>query len=134
MGVGGARSDRTPGLLAASAAPPGNPPPPLPRARAGLWVTPGRQVTANGGGRLSWQAAVRASGTRQNVPAPLIPIAASPRWRRCRRAMDRQAMAAAGSEGAGGPGPGPAGGWRPPRVAGAPPAGSRQPSVETLDR
>ncbi|XP_036160160.1 myotubularin-related protein 1 isoform X6 [Myotis myotis] len=47
--------------------------------------------------------------------------------------MDRQAAAAAGSEGAGGPGPGPAGGWRPPRVAGAPPAGSRQPSVETLD-
>ncbi|XP_059534983.1 myotubularin-related protein 1 isoform X1 [Myotis daubentonii] len=47
--------------------------------------------------------------------------------------MDRQAAAAAGSEGAGGPGPGPAGGWRTPRVAGAPPAGSRQPSVETLD-
>ncbi|XP_037009290.1 myotubularin-related protein 1 isoform X6 [Artibeus jamaicensis] len=52
--------------------------------------------------------------------------------------MDRPAAtAAAGSEGAGGPGPGPgpgpAGGWRPPRVPGVPAAGSRQPSVETLD-
>ncbi|XP_054437781.1 myotubularin-related protein 1 isoform X4 [Pteronotus mesoamericanus] len=43
------------------------------------------------------------------------------------------AAAAAGSEGAGGPGPGPTGGWRPPRVPGVPAAGSRQPSVETLD-
>ncbi|XP_045676430.1 myotubularin-related protein 1 isoform X7 [Phyllostomus hastatus] len=51
--------------------------------------------------------------------------------------MDRPtaAAAAAGSEGAGGPGPGPgpAGGWRSPRVPGVPAAGSRQPSVETLD-
>ncbi|XP_036915650.1 myotubularin-related protein 1 isoform X9 [Sturnira hondurensis] len=52
--------------------------------------------------------------------------------------MDRPAAtAAAGSEGAGGPGPGPgpgpAGAWRPPRVPGVPAAGSRQPSVETLD-
>ncbi|XP_028338409.1 phosphatidylinositol-3-phosphate phosphatase MTMR1 isoform X1 [Physeter macrocephalus] len=52
--------------------------------------------------------------------------------------MDRPAAAAAaaaagGGEGGGGLGPGPAGGRRPPRVAGAPAAGSRQPSVETLD-
>uniref|UniRef100_A0A8C8X5N9 Myotubularin related protein 1 n=1 Tax=Panthera leo TaxID=9689 RepID=A0A8C8X5N9_PANLE len=51
--------------------------------------------------------------------------------------MDRPAAAAAaaaaGSEGGGGPGPVPAGGRRPPRGAGAPAAGSRQPSVETLD-
>ncbi|XP_032186948.1 myotubularin-related protein 1 isoform X9 [Mustela erminea] len=43
------------------------------------------------------------------------------------------AAAAAGSEGGGGPGPGPAGGRKPPRGAGGPAAGSRQPSVETLD-
>ncbi|XP_073654868.1 phosphatidylinositol-3-phosphate phosphatase MTMR1 isoform X1 [Tursiops truncatus] len=52
--------------------------------------------------------------------------------------MDRPAAAAAaaaagGGEGGGGLGPGPAGGRRPPRVVGAPAAGSRQPSVETLD-
>ncbi|XP_057395116.1 myotubularin-related protein 1 isoform X3 [Balaenoptera acutorostrata] len=47
--------------------------------------------------------------------------------------MDRPAAAAAAGEGGGGLGPGPAGGRRPPRVAGAPAAGSRQPSVETLD-
>ncbi|XP_059944108.1 myotubularin-related protein 1 isoform X1 [Mesoplodon densirostris] len=50
--------------------------------------------------------------------------------------MDRPAAAAAaagGGEGGGGLGPGPAGGRRPPRAAGAPAAGSRQPSMETLD-
>nr|XP_030702823.1 myotubularin-related protein 1 isoform X4 [Globicephala melas] len=51
--------------------------------------------------------------------------------------MDRPpaaaAAAAGGGEGGGGLGPGPAGGRRPPRVVGAPAAGSRQPSVETLD-
>uniref|UniRef100_A0A8C3WAD3 phosphatidylinositol-3,5-bisphosphate 3-phosphatase n=1 Tax=Catagonus wagneri TaxID=51154 RepID=A0A8C3WAD3_9CETA len=49
--------------------------------------------------------------------------------------MDRPAAAAAaaGGEGGGGLGPGPAGGRRPPRVVGGPAAGSRQPSVETLD-
>ncbi|XP_067579117.1 myotubularin-related protein 1 isoform X2 [Pseudorca crassidens] len=53
--------------------------------------------------------------------------------------MDRPAAAAAaaaaagGGEGGGGLGPGPAGGRRPPRGVGAPAAGSRQPSVETLD-
>ncbi|XP_066105020.1 myotubularin-related protein 1 isoform X6 [Saccopteryx bilineata] len=47
--------------------------------------------------------------------------------------MDRPAAAGAGSEGAGGPGVGLAGGWRRPRIAGGPAAGSRQPSVETLD-
>ncbi|XP_055249824.1 myotubularin-related protein 1 isoform X2 [Moschus berezovskii] len=48
--------------------------------------------------------------------------------------MDRPAAAAAaGCEGGGGLGPGPAGGRRPPRVAGGPAVGSRQPSVETLD-
>ncbi|XP_036764297.2 myotubularin-related protein 1 isoform X2 [Manis pentadactyla] len=44
--------------------------------------------------------------------------------------MDRPAAAAAA---AGCEGPGPAGGRRPPRGAGGPAAGSRQPSVETLD-
>ncbi|XP_063102594.1 myotubularin-related protein 1 isoform X3 [Cavia porcellus] len=43
------------------------------------------------------------------------------------------AAAAAGCEGVGGPGLGPAGGRRPPRAAGSAAAGSRQPSVETLD-
>nr|XP_037845211.1 myotubularin-related protein 1 isoform X5 [Chlorocebus sabaeus] len=43
------------------------------------------------------------------------------------------AVAAAGCEGGGGPNPGPAGGRRPPRAAGGAAAGSRQPSVETLD-
>ncbi|XP_073918523.1 phosphatidylinositol-3-phosphate phosphatase MTMR1 isoform X8 [Castor canadensis] len=43
------------------------------------------------------------------------------------------AAAAAGCEGAGGPGSGAAGGRRPPRTAGGAYAGSRQPSVETLD-
>ncbi|XP_070944463.1 phosphatidylinositol-3-phosphate phosphatase MTMR1 isoform X2 [Macaca nemestrina] len=50
--------------------------------------------------------------------------------------MDRPAaaaVAAAGCEGGGGPNPGPAGGRRPPRAAGGAAAGSRQPSVETLD-
>uniref|UniRef100_A0A8D2DU95 Myotubularin related protein 1 n=2 Tax=Sciurus TaxID=10001 RepID=A0A8D2DU95_SCIVU len=50
--------------------------------------------------------------------------------------MDRPvaaAAAAAGCEGAGGPGPGPASGRRPPRASGGAAAGSRQPSVETLD-
>uniref|UniRef100_A0A8C6CQU8 Myotubularin related protein 1 n=1 Tax=Moschus moschiferus TaxID=68415 RepID=A0A8C6CQU8_MOSMO len=50
--------------------------------------------------------------------------------------MDRPAAAAAaaaGCEGGGALGPGPAGGRRPPRVAGGPAVGSRQPSVETLD-
>ncbi|XP_036030183.1 myotubularin-related protein 1 isoform X2 [Onychomys torridus] len=51
--------------------------------------------------------------------------------------MDRPvaaaAAAAASCEGAGGPGPGPAAGWRPSRVAGGASAGSRQPSMETLD-
>lgn len=49
--------------------------------------------------------------------------------------MDRPAAAAAaaGCEAGGGPGPGPVGGRRPPRVAGGATAGSRQPSVETLD-
>ncbi|XP_011529512.1 phosphatidylinositol-3-phosphate phosphatase MTMR1 isoform X7 [Homo sapiens] len=48
--------------------------------------------------------------------------------------MDRPAAAAAaGCEGGGGPNPGPAGGRRPPRAAGGATAGSRQPSVETLD-
>uniref|UniRef100_A0A8I5YM46 Myotubularin related protein 1 n=2 Tax=Pongo TaxID=9599 RepID=A0A8I5YM46_PONAB len=51
--------------------------------------------------------------------------------------MDRPAaaaaVAAAGCEGGGGPNPGPAGGRRPPRAAGGATAGSRQPSVETLD-
>ncbi|XP_068389078.1 myotubularin-related protein 1 isoform X1 [Eschrichtius robustus] len=50
-----------------------------------------------------------------------------------RPAAAAAAAAAAGGEGGGGLGPGPAGGRRPPRVAGAPAAGSRQPSVETLD-
>lgn len=50
------------------------------------------------------------------------------------RTMDRPvAAAAAGCEGIGGPGLGPAGGRRPPRAAGSAAAGSRQPSVETLD-
>ncbi|XP_027390395.1 phosphatidylinositol-3-phosphate phosphatase MTMR1 isoform X3 [Bos indicus] len=43
------------------------------------------------------------------------------------------AAAAAGCDSGGGLGPGPAGGRRPPRVAGGPAVGSRQPSVETLD-
>ncbi|XP_032119984.1 myotubularin-related protein 1 isoform X3 [Sapajus apella] len=43
------------------------------------------------------------------------------------------AVAAAGCEGGGGPNSGPAGGRRPPRAAGGATAGSRQPSVETLD-
>ncbi|XP_070318859.1 phosphatidylinositol-3-phosphate phosphatase MTMR1 isoform X7 [Odocoileus virginianus] len=51
--------------------------------------------------------------------------------------MDRPAAAAAaaaaGCESGGGLGPGPAGGRRPPWVAGGPAVGSRQPSVETLD-
>ncbi|KAM4799804.1 phosphatidylinositol-3-phosphate phosphatase MTMR1 isoform X3 [Urocitellus parryii] len=49
--------------------------------------------------------------------------------------MDRPvaAAAAAGCEGAGGPGPGLASGRRPPRASGGAAAGSRQPSVETLD-
>ncbi|XP_023057944.1 myotubularin-related protein 1 isoform X1 [Piliocolobus tephrosceles] len=50
--------------------------------------------------------------------------------------MDRPvaaAVAAAGCEGGGGPNPGPAGGRRPPRAAGGAAAGSRQPSMETLD-
>ncbi|XP_070222186.1 phosphatidylinositol-3-phosphate phosphatase MTMR1 isoform X2 [Bos mutus] len=51
--------------------------------------------------------------------------------------MDRPAAAAAaaaaGCDSGGGLGPGPAGGRRPPRVAGGPAVGSRQPSVETLD-
>ncbi|XP_036353686.2 myotubularin-related protein 1 isoform X1 [Ochotona princeps] len=47
--------------------------------------------------------------------------------------MDRAAAGAAGCEGAGGPGSGAAGGRRPPWTAGGAPAGSRQPSVETLD-
>uniref|UniRef100_A0A8C0SU48 phosphatidylinositol-3,5-bisphosphate 3-phosphatase n=1 Tax=Canis lupus familiaris TaxID=9615 RepID=A0A8C0SU48_CANLF len=50
-----------------------------------------------------------------------------------RPAAAAAAAAAAGSEGGGGPGPGPAGGRRPPRGAGGPAVGSRQPSVETLD-
>ncbi|XP_052596720.1 myotubularin-related protein 1 isoform X9 [Peromyscus californicus insignis] len=51
--------------------------------------------------------------------------------------MDRPvaaaAAAAASCEGAGGSGPGPAAGWRPSRLAGGASAGSRQPSMETLD-
>ncbi|XP_076417733.1 phosphatidylinositol-3-phosphate phosphatase MTMR1 isoform X5 [Peromyscus maniculatus bairdii] len=51
--------------------------------------------------------------------------------------MDRPVAAAAAvaasCEGAGGPGPGPAAGWRPSRLAGGASAGSRQPSMETLD-
>ncbi|CAO2621648.1 Myotubularin-related protein 1 [Lemmus lemmus] len=51
--------------------------------------------------------------------------------------MDRPvaaaAAAAASCEGAGGPGPGPAVGWRSSRVVGGTSAGSRQPSMETLD-
>ncbi|XP_055419424.1 myotubularin-related protein 1 isoform X2 [Bubalus kerabau] len=51
--------------------------------------------------------------------------------------MDRPAAAAAaaaaGCDSGGGLGPGPAGGRRPPRVAGGPAVGSRQPSLETLD-
>ncbi|KAM5128360.1 phosphatidylinositol-3-phosphate phosphatase MTMR1 isoform 1-T1 [Callospermophilus lateralis] len=51
--------------------------------------------------------------------------------------MDRPVAAAAAAaavcEGAGGPGPGLASGRRPPRAAGGAAAGSRQPSVETLD-
>ncbi|XP_052519512.1 myotubularin-related protein 1 isoform X1 [Budorcas taxicolor] len=43
------------------------------------------------------------------------------------------AAAAAGCESGGALGLGPAGGRRPPRVAGGPAVGSRQPSVETLD-
>lgn len=105
-------------------------PPPAPRAA--LWVARGRQVTANGGGRLSRRAARHGSAAG---PSGLrSPLAAACPGRRARRAMDRPvaAAAAAGSEGGGGPGP--AGGRRPPRGAGGPVAGSRQPSVETLDR
>ncbi|XP_041496891.1 myotubularin-related protein 1 isoform X1 [Microtus oregoni] len=51
--------------------------------------------------------------------------------------MDRPvaaaAAAAASCESAGGPGPGPAAGWRSSRVVGGASAGSRQPSMETLD-
>nr|XP_012806765.1 myotubularin-related protein 1 isoform X4 [Jaculus jaculus] len=47
--------------------------------------------------------------------------------------MDRPVGAAAGCEGAGAPGLGSVGGWRAPRASGAASAGSRQPSVETLD-
>uniref|UniRef100_A0A2K5S8Y8 phosphatidylinositol-3,5-bisphosphate 3-phosphatase n=1 Tax=Cebus imitator TaxID=2715852 RepID=A0A2K5S8Y8_CEBIM len=48
--------------------------------------------------------------------------------------MDRPAAAAAAAAvGGGGPNSGPAGGRRPPRAAGGATAGSRQPSVETLD-
>ncbi|XP_065772650.1 myotubularin-related protein 1 isoform X3 [Muntiacus reevesi] len=50
-----------------------------------------------------------------------------------RPAAAAAAAAAAGCESGGGLGPGPAGGRRPPRVAGGPAVGSRQPSVETLD-
>uniref|UniRef100_A0A2K5MQA0 phosphatidylinositol-3,5-bisphosphate 3-phosphatase n=1 Tax=Cercocebus atys TaxID=9531 RepID=A0A2K5MQA0_CERAT len=50
-----------------------------------------------------------------------------------RPAAAAAAAAAAGCEGGGGPNPGPAGGRRPPRTAGGAAAGSRQPSVETLD-
>ncbi|KAH0509521.1 Myotubularin-related protein 1 [Microtus ochrogaster] len=51
--------------------------------------------------------------------------------------MDRPVAAAAAAvascESAGGPGPGPAAGWRSSRVVGGASAGSRQPSMETLD-
>ncbi|XP_055464728.1 myotubularin-related protein 1 isoform X3 [Psammomys obesus] len=49
------------------------------------------------------------------------------------RPVTAAAAAAAGCEGSGGPGPGPAAGWRPARVAGGGSAGSRHPSMETLD-
>ncbi|XP_025132347.2 myotubularin-related protein 1 isoform X5 [Bubalus bubalis] len=50
-----------------------------------------------------------------------------------RPAAAAAAAAAAGCDSGGGLGPGPAGGRRPPRVAGGPAVGSRQPSLETLD-
>jgi hypothetical protein len=142
LGTAGGRGIRGGTVWLGRHAPPSRTDPASPApARVAFWVTRGRQVTANGGGRLTRAVKQRsraAGGASGSLAAAALRTVAH-RRRRAWRVMDRPVAAAAAAsaascEGAGGPGPGPGASWRPSRVAGGASASSRHPSIETLDR